>query len=100
MNESDEVTFRVLARAAERRISEFSVPDLANIEWAFAKVRQADENLFTASAKGHIGTCLNARQSIYPCTEAPGFVGGGDLEAGCFQCNCVSSGSVILAVCL
>ena len=45
------VLFAVLARAAERHMSEFITQELANAEWAFATVGQSDEQLFGALAR-------------------------------------------------
>ena len=43
--------FAALARAAELRLGDFNVQDLANIVWAFAKVDQSDVHLFVALAR-------------------------------------------------
>ena len=43
--------FNALARAAERRVSEFNAQSLANTAWAFATVNRLDEKLFTAFAR-------------------------------------------------
>ena len=40
-----------MARAAERRMSDFNSQDLANMTWAFATVKLPDEKLFMASAR-------------------------------------------------
>ena len=40
--------FPVLARAAERRLSEFNPQEVANMAWAFATVNRRDEELFAA----------------------------------------------------
>ena len=42
--------FPVLARAAERRLSEFNPQGVANTAWAFATVNHRDEKLFAALA--------------------------------------------------
>ena len=34
-----------LAKAAERRVSDFNMQNLANIEWAFVTASQSDEQL-------------------------------------------------------
>ena len=39
-----------MARAAERRLSEFNPQELANTAWAFATVNHRDEKLFAALA--------------------------------------------------
>ena len=47
----NEKLFAALARAAERRLSEFKPQELANTAWAFARVNHRDERLFGALAK-------------------------------------------------
>ena len=51
MQFQDEKLFAALARAAERRLSEFNPQDVANIAWAFATVNYRDEKLFAALAR-------------------------------------------------
>ena len=51
MNHRDEKLFGALARAAERRLSEFNPQDVANTAWAFAAVKHRDEKLFAALAR-------------------------------------------------
>ena len=41
----------MLARAAERRLGNFNVQNLANTAWAFATANQPDAQLFAASAR-------------------------------------------------
>ena len=52
-----EKLFAALARAAERRLSEFNVQGVANTAWASAIVKHRDEKLFSAlaGAKQRIG---------------------------------------------
>ena len=40
-----------MARAAERRLSEFNAQELANTAWAFATARDREEKLFAALAR-------------------------------------------------
>ena len=40
-----------LARAAERRLSDFNPQDVANSAWAFATVKDRNEKLFAALAR-------------------------------------------------
>ena len=42
--------FPVLARPAERRLTEFHPQEVANTAWAFATVNYRDEKLFAALA--------------------------------------------------
>ena len=52
VNRPDEKPFKVLARAVEQRVSEFSMQELANAAWAFAAtVNRPDEKLFKAVAR-------------------------------------------------
>jgi len=51
MKLSSAKVFAVLAREAERRVSEFNAQGLANTAWAFATVRLRDEKLFMALAR-------------------------------------------------
>ena len=51
MNYRDEKLFAALARAAERRLSDFNPQDVANTAWAFAAVKYQDEKLFSALAR-------------------------------------------------
>ena len=50
MNYRDEKLFAALARAAERRLSDFNPQNVANTAWAFATVNYRDEQLFAALA--------------------------------------------------
>ena len=43
--------FATLARATERKVSEFDAQGLANHAWAFATVNQYDEKLFAVLAR-------------------------------------------------
>ena len=45
------VLFTVLARAAERRMCEFTAQGLASTAWAFATASQSDTSLFKALAR-------------------------------------------------
>ena len=47
---SDCLLFAALARAAERRLSEFKPQELASTAWAFATVNHRDGKLFAALA--------------------------------------------------
>ena len=47
---SDERLLTAVARAAERRVSEFNAQSLANTAWAFATLKRPDEELFMALA--------------------------------------------------
>ena len=51
MSHRDEKIFTALARAAERRLSEFNSRNVANKAWAFATVSHRDEKLFAALAR-------------------------------------------------
>ena len=51
VNYRDEKLFVALARAAERRLSEFKPQNVANTAWAFAIVNYRDEKLFAALAR-------------------------------------------------
>ena len=46
-----EALFAALARAAELRLGDFKVQDLANTAWAFATASQQDAPLFAALAR-------------------------------------------------
>ena len=46
-----EALFAVLARAAELRLGDFNVQELANTAWAFATASQQDAQLFAALAR-------------------------------------------------
>ena len=50
MNHRDEKLFAALARASERRLSDFNARGVANTAWAFATVNYRDETLFAALA--------------------------------------------------
>ena len=45
------LALQVFARAAERRLGDFNVQNLANTAWAFATLGQADVQLFMALAR-------------------------------------------------
>ena len=51
VNHRNEKIFAALAKAAQRRLSEFNVQDEANTAWAFATVIDQDEKMFTAFAR-------------------------------------------------
>ena len=51
VGQSDASLFAVLARVAGRSMADFTVHELANIAWAFAKASQSDASLFTVLAK-------------------------------------------------
>ena len=42
--------FTVIATAAVRQMSEFTIQELANTAWAFATLNRADQTLFVAVA--------------------------------------------------
>ena len=48
MDHPDEKLFIALARAAERRVSDFIARNIANIAWASATLNELDEKLLTA----------------------------------------------------
>ena len=48
MDHPDEKLFTALARAAERRVSDFIAQNIANIAWASATLNELDEKLLTA----------------------------------------------------
>ena len=55
---TDAQLFAVLARAADRRVSDFHMQNLANTAWAFATASQQDAQVFAAlatSAEQHMG---------------------------------------------
>ena len=47
----DKTLFMALARAAERRLSEFNVQELANTAWAFAAWKRLEAKLLAAMAR-------------------------------------------------
>ena len=56
-SQSDAQLFAALERAAELRLSDFSVQALANTAWAFAMAAQSDAELFRALARA-VGWCV------------------------------------------
>jgi len=50
-SQQDTQLIAALARAAELRLSDFSVQALANTAWAFAMAAQSDAELFRALAR-------------------------------------------------
>ena len=51
MKYRDEKLLAALARAAEKRLSDFNPQEVANTAWAFATVNYRDEKLFAALAR-------------------------------------------------
>ena len=51
MNHRDKKLFAALARAVERRLSEFNAQDIANLAWAFCTVNRQEEKLCTDLAR-------------------------------------------------
>ena len=50
-SQSDAKVFSVLARAAERRLGDFNVQELANTAWALATASESDAQVFAALAR-------------------------------------------------
>ena len=63
--DGDEKQFPALARAAERRLNEFSAQNIANTAGAFEPVDHWDEKLFAALA-----TAVRRRQSQFSAQNA------------------------------
>ena len=53
----------VKANAAERRVSDFNIQNLANTAWTFATVRQQDAQLFAALSRA-AERCMNEFDTV------------------------------------
>ena len=66
-SQSDAQLFAALARAAEWRLGDFNVQDLANTAWAFATASQLDAQLFAVLAREAGERCLGDFKAAERC---------------------------------